>query len=72
MDRSSTGCPIRIARRLLRTESGAALVEYGLLAALVGLAMVGGLRLFGQSVTELYVDSNDRIVAHVPGVDDES
>jgi Flp pilus assembly pilin Flp len=43
----------QLIRRLRTCESGSAIVEYGLLIAVIALALVGVLRLFRNSVGEL-------------------
>jgi Flp pilus assembly pilin Flp len=43
----------QLIRRLRTCESGSAIVEYGLLIAVIALALVGVLKLFRNSVGEL-------------------
>jgi pilus assembly protein Flp/PilA len=40
--------------RLLRDESGATAIEYGLIAALVAIAATGGMRLLGTSLNSMF------------------
>lgn len=41
-------------RRFLKDRRGATSIEYGLIAALVFIAMVGALRVYGKSVDKQY------------------
>jgi pilus assembly protein Flp/PilA len=48
-------CMCQIMRAFLRSESGATAIEYGMIAGLMFLAIVGGVQALGQSiVTTLY------------------
>jgi pilus assembly protein Flp/PilA len=40
--------------RLLRDESGATAIEYGLIAALVAIAAMGGMSLLGTSLNSMF------------------
>jgi pilus assembly protein Flp/PilA len=42
--------------RVLQDEQGAAAIEYGLLAALVGVALFAGAQLLGGSLDTLFTD----------------
>jgi pilus assembly protein Flp/PilA len=44
----------RIGARLARDESGATAVEYGLIVALIFLAIIGGLSTFATNETSMY------------------
>jgi pilus assembly protein Flp/PilA len=46
----------RLVRRFLADESGATAVEYGLMVALVALAIIAAVRLLGTSTKELFED----------------
>jgi pilus assembly protein Flp/PilA len=39
---------------LLKDESGATAIEYGLIAALVAIAAMGGMRLLGTSLNSIF------------------
>ena len=55
--RQSSSPPVRTVawRRLVADESGVTAVEYGLMAALIGLAIMGTISSTGQAIkTELY------------------
>lgn len=45
---------IKFCRRLLRSERGATAIEYGLMLALMTLALLGALRGLGDSTTGLW------------------
>lgn len=48
--------------RFSNEEAGATAVEYGLILALVFLAMIGGVRAFGLSAIEMWNTMSDMIV----------
>ena len=52
--------------RFLRDESGATAVEYGLIAALVCLAMVGALTAFADEAIAMYQYVVDAVVSVTP------
>ena len=39
------------AKRFLKNESGATAVEYGLIAALIGVVIIGGATILGQALS---------------------
>ncbi|TPG19243.1 Flp family type IVb pilin [Pedococcus bigeumensis] len=41
--------------RVSRPDHGATAVEYGLMVALIAIVIIGGVALFGQSVSALFV-----------------
>ena len=43
-------------RNVLRDESGATAIEYGLIAALVSVAAIGALQLMGGSLTTMFTN----------------
>jgi pilus assembly protein Flp/PilA len=45
-----------LMRTVLKNEHGAAAIEYGLLAALVGVALFAGASLLGTSLNTLFTD----------------
>jgi pilus assembly protein Flp/PilA len=45
-----------LMRRVLKDEQGAAAIEYGLLAALVGVALFAGAQALGVSLDGLFTD----------------
>jgi pilus assembly protein Flp/PilA len=48
-------------RRFLTNERGATAIEYGLIASLIALAIVGGVTVFAASLQTLWSDVADRI-----------
>ena len=47
-----------IAKKFLKDESGATAIEYGLIAALVAVAIVGALTSLGTGLTGLFTKVN--------------
>ena len=47
-----------IAKRFLKDENGATAIEYGLIAALVAVAVVGALTSLGTGLTGLFTKVN--------------
>jgi pilus assembly protein Flp/PilA len=45
--------------RFAKDESGATAIEYGLIAALIALAVIGGARLVGQEVGNTFTEISD-------------
>jgi pilus assembly protein Flp/PilA len=50
----------------LRDESGATAIEYGLIAALVAVAIIVALQALGSSLGDLYGVVKDRVVEKMP------
>jgi pilus assembly protein Flp/PilA len=48
-------------RKFSRNESGVTAIEYGLIAAMVGVAIIGGVQLLGTSLNELFGDLTTEI-----------
>ncbi|HEU4986405.1 MAG TPA: Flp family type IVb pilin [Rhizobiaceae bacterium] len=48
--------------RFLNNTSGATAIEYGLIAVLIALAIVGGISNTGGSIGSIWNDNADRIV----------
>ena len=60
-----TGLGSRTMRQLrlfLHDRSGATAVEYGLIAALLGLAIIAGATLIGQSVNNMFVNEEAAVI----------
>lgn len=49
--------------RFLRDRSGVSAIEYGLIAALVGVAIVGGATLVGDELGDLFTGTHAEIAA---------
>lgn len=47
--------------RFLKDERGATAIEYGLIAALIGVAIVVGATAFGTSITTLFSDVDGKM-----------
>lgn len=48
-----------------REEQGATAIEYGLIAALIALAILGGVSSLGNVVEIMWLDNSSRIVQHL-------
>ena len=56
---SNEGCIMtNIAKKFLKDESGATAIEYGLIAALVAVAIVGALTTLGTGLTGMFTKVN--------------
>ena len=53
---------MRLIRRFLAGESGATAIEYGLIVALISLAIVGALGATGTSVGDMWNDNANRVI----------
>jgi pilus assembly protein Flp/PilA len=47
---------MNIISRFVRDESGATAIEYGLIAALIAVVIIGGVRLVGNDVSNAFND----------------
>ena len=52
----------RLVRPMLADRRGGTAVEYGLIIALVVLAMIGALGNFGRGATSMWANVSDRVV----------
>lgn len=52
-----------IMLKFLKDESGATAIEYGLLAALIGVAIIGGASALGVSISGLFTGTNSEVEA---------
>ena len=48
-------------RNFATDQSGATAIEYGLIAALISIAGISALQMFGDSVSEVFVTANTEI-----------
>ena len=55
-----------LMRMVLKNEQGAAAIEYGLLAALVGVALFAGAQILGTSLSNLFQTVGDFLGGVVP------
>lgn len=53
----------RLVLRLITEEDGASAIEYGLIAGLVGVVLVGALTLMGGSLSDLFSGIADSVSA---------
>ena len=53
---------MRSIRRFLAETSGATAIEYGLIAALISMAILGGLGATGNSVGDKWNDNASRLI----------
>lgn len=54
---------VNFLRKLGRDTRGATAVEYGLILALVFLAMVGGVKTFGSEAVRMWTNVRDEVTA---------
>jgi pilus assembly protein Flp/PilA len=50
-------------RRFIRSESGIAVTEYGLLIALVAVLLIGVVTLFGSSISSWFANKTSQITS---------
>ena len=53
---------MRQLRLFLKCRSGATAVEYALLAGLLGLAIIAGATLIGQSVNNMFINTDAAVI----------
>jgi pilus assembly protein Flp/PilA len=51
------------ARRFVADESGVTAIEYGLLASLIAVVMIGGLAMVGSSLDRFFTYVRDEVAA---------
>lgn len=47
---------LKILRKFRKDQSGVTAIEYGLIAAMVGVAIIGGVTILGDSLDTLFTD----------------
>ncbi|MBT3170094.1 MAG: Flp family type IVb pilin [Rhodospirillaceae bacterium] len=52
--------------KFLKDKSGVTAIEYGLIAALVGVAIIGGVTLLGGGLNTMFTDVNTTLTAASP------
>ena len=57
----------RFLHRLAADERGATAIEYGLIAALIFLVILGSVTLFGENATDVFIGAADAISDAVGG-----
>jgi pilus assembly protein Flp/PilA len=53
---------MRQLRTFLKCQSGATAVEYGLIAALLGIAIIGGATFIGQAVNNMFINEDAAVI----------
>jgi len=57
---------LQSTRQFLRDESGVSAIEYGLLAALVALAIVGGAGALGKDLSDIFTAIGTKLISYKP------
>ncbi len=52
---------MKLVARFLKNESGATAIEYGLIAALISVAIIGGATALGTSLNAVFVDIETKL-----------
>ncbi|MET3661845.1 Flp family type IVb pilin [Aquamicrobium ahrensii] len=60
----------KLFARFVKDESGATAIEYGLIAALIAIAIIGGARFVGTSVNDKFQEVGDAIAGTAPAPTD--
>ncbi|WP_077962883.1 Flp family type IVb pilin [Ensifer adhaerens] len=58
----------KIFARLMKDESGATAIEYGLIAALISVALIAGASTLGNALNEAFDGIGDRVGTETSGV----
>jgi pilus assembly protein Flp/PilA len=53
---------MRQLRLFLKSRSGATAVEYGLIAALLGIAIIGGATMVGRAVNGMFINVDASVI----------
>nr|WP_122465902.1 Flp family type IVb pilin [Brevundimonas lutea] len=53
--------------RLMRDESGATAIEYGLICALIFLVIIGSVTTFGEVATDIFIKAADAVSGAIGG-----
>ena len=56
---------INVIRKLIKDESGATAIEYGLIAALVSVAAIGALTAMGESLNTMFMSVSNALTSAV-------
>jgi pilus assembly protein Flp/PilA len=57
----------KIFSRFMQDESGATAIEYGLIAALISVAIIGGASVVGTQLNTLFTGIGSKITTNTPG-----
>ena len=52
---------MKVLQKFWKNESGATAIEYGLIAALISVAIIGGASLVGTGVNDTFTDVSDAL-----------
>jgi pilus assembly protein Flp/PilA len=52
---------LKFIRKLWKNESGATAIEYGLIAALIAVAIIGGAQALGGSLNDMFSTVSDKV-----------
>lgn len=52
---------MKLVSRFLKNESGATAIEYGLIAALISVAIIGGATLVGEGVNSTFTNVSNEL-----------
>lgn len=63
---------MKIFAEFLADESGATAIEYGLIAAFMGVGIIAGVTAFGDSIEELYATLEQTIQAAIEEVNERN
>jgi len=55
---------MHLLRRLLRDDQAANAVEYGLITAVIAIALIGALFFFSSAIHKMFRDSTNQLNAH--------
>ncbi len=55
-----------LLKNLIKDESGATAIEYGLIAALVSVAAIGALTAMGGSLTQMFTTVSTSLASAIP------
>jgi len=55
---------MKLFARLVRNKKGATAIEYGLIVALIVIAMIGGLKLFAGSTISMWNDVQQNVASN--------
>ena len=56
-----------VLQKIFRNECGATAIEYGLLIACIGMAMIFGMKSFSDSMYNMYMSVNNNTAEKVSG-----
>jgi len=57
---------LRKIKSFYRDESGATAIEYGLIVALIAVALIGALTTLGSSLSGFFNGTSDAVTTHTP------